>query len=260
MMRALTTAATGLDAQAATIERISTDLANANTTGYKKGRTDFQELMYETIKEPGAALGAATNSPTGIQAGTGVKVGSQYKIFEQGASQVTTHPYDLMIEGRGFFPVQMPNGEIGYSRAGNFHLDAQGRMMLSNGATIVPPIAIPPNSVGVSISPNGEVKSTQPGGQESTIGQIQLISFTNEQGLLASGGGLYRPTPGSGQPIQGIPGENGLGTIQQGALEASNVNVAASMVDMIGAQRTYEINTKVMKAADEMLAATANIK
>jgi flagellar basal-body rod protein FlgG len=260
MIRALTTAATGLEAQQANIDRISTDLANVNTDGYKRSRTEFEDLMYQTIKEPGAALGSTTQTPVGIQAGMGVKVGANYKIHEQGPLKVTQNQYDIAIEGKGFFPVQMPNGEVAYSRAGAFHLDSTGRLVLSNGAQLLPQIQVPGNAIGVSIAPNGLVRATLPSNGEAELGQIQLVSFVNEQGLTAGGAGTYKPTAASGAPVQGIPGENGLGALQQGALEGSNVNVANSMVEMITAQRAYEMGTKTMKVADEMLGATANIK
>ena len=260
MIRALTTAATGLEAQQANIERISTDLANVNTDGYKRGRTEFEDLMYQTVKEPGGTLGAATQSPVGIQVGMGVKVGASHKLFEQGPLKITQHPYDLAISGRGFFPVMMPNGEVNYSRAGAFHLDAQRRMMLTNGSQLIPQFSIPSTAISIQVNNNGRVKALMADNTEAELGQIQLVTFANEQGLTAGGSGLYKPTPASGAPIQGIPGENGLGTIEQGALEASNVNVANSMVEMIAAQRAYEMGTRTMKVADEMLSATANIK
>jgi flagellar basal-body rod protein FlgG len=260
MIRALSTAATGLDAQAANIERISNDLANVNTDGYKRGRNEFKELMYETIKEPGGGLGANTQSPVGIQTGMGVKVGASHKIFEQGSARMTYHPYDLMIEGQGFFPVQKPNGEIAYTRTGAFHVDAQGRVQLANGSMMVPQISIPPNAQNVTVSPGGEVKVLLPSQGEAVIGQLQLVRFQNEEGLMAEGDGLYKPSLASGPPLQGMPGEDGMGILQQGALEGSNVNVANSMVDMITTQRAYEMNTKVMGVADQMLGATANIK
>ena len=260
MIGALSTAATGLEAQQSNLERISNDIANVNTDGYKRSRNEFQDLMYETIKEPGGSLGTNTQSPVGIQSGKGVKVGTEHKIFEQGPVRMTNHPYDLMIEGQGFFPVQRQNGEIAYTRAGAFHVDAQGRMMLSNGSLLVPPITVPANAMGITVSPSGEVKASLPAGAESVIGQIQLVTFTNVQGLAAMGEGLYRATLATGQPLQGVPGEAGLGALQQGALEGSNVNIANSMVDMISVQRAYEMNTKVMGVADQMLSATANIK
>lgn len=260
MLGALSTASTGLQAQSANIERISNDLANVNTDGYKRSKNEFHDLMYETIKEPGGALGAASQSPVGIQKGLGVKVGAIHKNFEQGPAKMTYHPYDLMIEGKGYFPVQLQNGEIGYTRNGAFHIDAQGRFQLTNGKLLMPQITIPPNAQNVLVSALGEVKVMLPNQGEAVIGQLQLVTFQNEQGLDAKGEGIYKPTLASGAPLQGIPGENGLGVIQQGALEGSNVNVANSMVDMITAQRAYEMNTKVMGAADQMLGATANIK
>lgn len=260
MIRALTTSASGLDAQQANIERIANDLANANTDGYKRTRNEFQELMYETIKEPGAALGAGSQTPVGIQAGMGVKVGSAYKNFEQGPSKMTYHPYDILIEGKGFLPVQTQGGEILYTRVGSFRPDAQGRLVTTNGFQLVPQITIPPNAVNVLISPSGEVKAQLPGNQEAVLGQIQLITFQNEQGLMAAGAGYYKPSLGTGAPLQGVPGEDSLGSLMQGALEGSNVNVANSMVDMIATQRAYEMNTKVMGVADQMMGATVNVK
>ncbi len=260
MIRALTTAATGLEAQAANIERISNDLANVNTDGYKRSRNEFQDLMYETIKEPGGSLGASSQSPVGIQTGLGVKVGASHKLFEQGPAKMTYHPFDLMIEGKGFFPVQTPNGEIAYTRSGAFHTDAQGRMMLSSGAQLVPQITVPNNALNVIINNTGEVKAQLPNGSEAILGQIQIVTFQNEQGLNAMGDSLYKPSAATGAPNQTMPGENGVGLIQQGALEGSNVNVANSMVEMIATQRAYEMGTKVMGVADQMWGATANIK
>ena len=260
MIRTLTTAATALEAQQAKIENISHDLANVNTDAFKRDVTQFQDLMYETKAEAGGGLGAATRTPVGIQTGMGVKVGGAHKLFEQGPARMTYHPYDIMIEGKGFFPVQMPNGQIAYTRNGAFHIDAQGRLHLANGAMLVPQITIPSNAINVVINQAGEVKAMLPDQGENVIGQIQLMTFVNEQGLSAQGAGIYRATVGSGPPTQGIPGENGVGMVQQGALEGSNVNVANSMVDMIATQRGYEMGTKAMKIADEMWGATNNIK
>jgi flagellar basal-body rod protein FlgG len=261
MIQALTTAATGLEAQQANIERISNDLANVNTDGYKQSRNEFQDLMYKTIKEPGAQIGANSASPVGIQVGLGVKVGAMHKNFEQGPQRVTNHPYDLMIEGKGFFPIRMVNsGEVVYSRAGNFHIDGQGKLQLSNGAQLIPDVTIPANTLNVIVSPNGEIKAELPNSGEAILGQIQLVGFQNEEGLMAMGNGLYRGSSASGAPIQGLPGENGLGVLQQGALEGSNVNVANSMVEMISTQRAYEMGTKTMGVADKMWESTINIK
>lgn len=260
MIQTLHTAATALEAQSANIERISNDLANVNTDGYKRGKTEFSELMYKTDKEPGAQVGASSQTPVGIQTGLGVKVGASHKIFEQGASKQTGNPLDFMVEGRGFIPVQRQNGEIAYTRVGAFHRDSQGRMVLSNGCQLVPNVVLPANAIAINIKPNGEISAQLPSSEETTLGQIQLATFVNEQGLMAMGDGLYRPTQATGAPIQGIPGEDGLGQIGQGSLEASNVNVASSMVEMIQTQRAYEMGTKVMGIADQMLNATVNLK
>jgi flagellar basal-body rod protein FlgG len=260
MIKALTTSATGLEAQQANIDRIANDLANVNTDGYKRGTTEFHDLMYETIKDPGAKQGASSESPVGIQKGLGVKVGASHKIFEQGPLKITNNPYDLAIEGnKGFFACTMPNtGEIVYTRTGNFKLDSQGRLGLANGALIEPPISVPSTANAVTINPSGEVKAITAEG-EQVIGQIQLTNFVNNQGLKALGGNFYQRSPASGAPQQVIPGESGVGSVTQGALEASNVNVANSMIEMIGAQRAYEMNTRVMGVADKMLEATSNI-
>jgi len=191
----------------------------------------------------------------------GVKVGASHKNFEPGPAKMTYHPYDLMIDGSGFFPVQTPQGEVMYTRTGAFHVDSQGIIQLTNGSKLIPQMTIPSNALNVTIGHSGEVKVSMPGSSsEALVGQIQLVNFPNDQGLMAVGEGLYRTTLASGAPVQSIPGENGFGMIQQGALEGSNVNVANSMVDMISTQRAYEMGTKVMGVADQMLGATVNIK
>ncbi|MCC7440145.1 MAG: flagellar basal-body rod protein FlgG [Bdellovibrionales bacterium] len=260
MLKSLNTAATSLNAQQANIERISNDLANANTDGYKRGSLEFEDLMYTTLKEPGAALGDASQSPVGVQVGTGVKVGAVHKIFEQGPARMTYHPYDLMIQGNGFFQVQQPNGQIGYTRNGAFHLDAQGRLTLSNGAMLLPQVTVPPNTTNVMINGNGEIQALMQDGNLTVIGQVQLHTFQNEQGLRSEGAGIYQVSQASGEAIPGIPNENGFGIIQQGALESSNTNVANSMVEMITTQRAYEMGTKVMGVADKMLESTVNLR
>lgn len=260
MIGALSAAATGLEAQQAKIENIANDLANVNTDGYKRTTTEFHDLMYETIKEPGGSLGASAQTPVGIQRGMGVRVGAAHKNFEQGPAKMTYHAYDLMIEGPGFFQVTTPQGENAYTRNGAFHIDSQGIMQLSSGAKLQPQITVPANALNVLITHSGEVRVELPGGTQAILGQIQLAGFQNEQGLNAQGDGLFKVTSASGAPIPSLPGENGLGFIQQGALEASNVNVANSMVDMITTQRAYEMGAKVMGVADQMLGATVNIK
>ncbi len=260
MLKALSTSATGLGAQQANIDRIANDLANANTDGYKRSNIQFEDLMYETVREAGGTLGDNSQSPVGVQTGMGVKVGSTYKLFEQGPAKMTYHPYDFMVQGNGFFPVEMPNGEVGYTRNGAFHLDAEGRMSLSNGARLIPQITIPATATSVIVTPQGEVRATTQANEVIELGQIQLVNFTNVEGLTAEGSGIFKPSQASGTPIQGVPTENGFGMIQQGALEGSNVNVANSMVDMITTQRTYEMGTRVMGVADKRLEATVNIR
>jgi flagellar basal-body rod protein FlgG len=260
MIRALSAAATGLEAQQAKIANIANDLANVNTDGYKRTTTEFQDLMYETVKEPGGTLGANSQSPVGVQMGMGVRVGASHKNFEPGPIKQTSNPYDIMINGAGFLPVSTPQGETAYTRTGAFHVDSQGIIQLSNGSKLIPQITIPQNAISVQITPAGDVRAILPGNAEALLGQIQVITFQNEQGLRAVGDGLYKVSLASGPPVQGIPGENGIGVIQQGALEASNVDVAKSMVDMITTQRAYEMGAKVMGVADQMLGATVNIK
>jgi flagellar basal-body rod protein FlgG len=260
MIRALHAAATGLEAQQAKIENIANDLANVNTDGYKRTTTEFQDLMYETLKEPGGSLGANSQSPVGIQRGLGVKIGASHKNFEAGPVKQTYHPFDLMLDGPGFLPVLTPQGNVAYTRTGAFHLDSQGIVQLSNGSKLIPQITVPGNAAAVTFGRNGEVRATLPTQEEVLLGQIQVVSFQNNEGLSAMGDGLYKVTPASGAPVLGIPGENGTGQVQQGALEGSNVNVANSMVDMITTQRAYEMGTKVMGVADQMLGATVNVK
>ncbi len=259
MLKALSTSATGLEAQQAQIDNIANDMANVNTDGYKRSVTEFSDLMYENVREAGKVDGAGNRAPTGVQKGLGVKVGSSHKLFEQGSTRVTGNPLDVMVEGKGFLQIQRPNGETVYTRTGAFKLDNQGRVSLSDGSLLVPNITIPSNAMSVVIKDNGEVKAMLPDQGDSVLGQIQISRFTNENGLQSIGGNYYKRSPASGEPQTLIPGEAGSGTVMQGALEASNVNVANSMVDMIKAQRGFESNTRVMSVADKMLEATVNI-
>jgi len=261
MLKALNTAATGMQAQQQNIDVVANNLANVSTTGFKKSRAEFEDLLYQTIKEPGAQTSDGTVTPAGVQTGLGVRTASVQKNFEPGSPKITKNPLDLQIEGNGFFPIQMPNGQIGYTRDGTFHKDATGRIVDKNGYPLVPEITLPPNSTGLNIADNGEVSvavGANPAPQ--TVGQIQLVNFVNPTGLKAMGRNLFIPTPASGNPQQGAPGENNLGTVAQGQLEASNVNIVDEMVNMISAQRSYETNSKVIQAADQMLQSTNNLK
>lgn len=262
MLKALNTAATGMQAQQTQLDVVANNISNVNTTGFKRSRAEFDDLLYQTIKEPGAQQTSQTLHPAGVQTGMGVKTSATQKIFETGAPKITRNSLDLAIEGNGFFPIQMGNGEIGYTRDGTFHKDAGGRITDKNGNPLMPEIVIPPNAAGgVNISENGQVSVvTGEGATPQQIGQIQLVNFVNPAGLKSIGKNLFIPTSASGAPLQGNPGENNLGSIAQGQLEASNVNVVDEMVNMISAQRSYESNSKVVQAADQMLQYSNNLR
>jgi len=224
MIKSLTTAATGMQAQQTNMDVVANNLANSNTTGFKKGRAEFEDLMYQTVKEPGAQTGAQAVSPTGVQIGLGVKTAAVNKNFEQGSTQVTKNPFDMEIEGSGFFPLQMPNGQIAYTRDGAFKKGPDGRLQDKNGNFLQPEIVIPPDAAGVEISGDGQVSvvigtNTAP----QSVGQIQIVNFVNPAGLKNIGKNLFIPSPASGLPQQGIPGQNGMGSVAQGQLETSNV-------------------------------------
>lgn len=261
MIRALWTAATGMAAQALNVDVIANNLANVNTAGFKRGRANFQDLMYQHLKSPGAeASTSGTQLPTGIQVGLGVKAAGIESIFLEGSIKQTGNPLDLAIEGRGFFQILMPNGELAYTRAGNFSIDSQGRIVTANGDILQPAITIPSDALSVNISPDGTVSVEQPGAASTVIGQIQLVDFSNPAGLIRLGHSLYQASNASGEPIVGNPGENGMGTLGQGMLEMSNVNVVEEMVNLIAGQRAYEMNSKAVQAGDEMLQIANNIR
>jgi len=261
MMRALYISATGMEAQQLNIDIISNNLANVNTTGFKKSRGDFQDLLYQTIRMAGASSGTGTQIPSGIQIGAGVRPASVQRIFTPGDFQNTQNPLDLAIEGDGFFQVILPDGTISYTRAGAFKKDNTGRIVTSDGFPVEPAITIPPDALNITISANGTVSVLQPGNTIPTeIGTIQLVRFSNPSGLNSIGRNLFLPTAASGEAIAGIPGESGFGTIAQGFLEASNVNIAEELVNMIIGQRAYEINSKAIQTADEMMRTANEVK
>lgn len=254
MMRALNTAATGMAAQQRNIDVISNNMANVNTTGFRKVRAEFQDLMYQTMRAPGGTTAAGNTLPTGLQVGQGVRNVATQTSFVQGTLTQSDNPLDLAIEGSGFFAVQQPNGSIGYTRAGNFKVDAQGQLVNVDGFPLQPSIQIPIDATSVGVSPDGIVSVTQPGQTVATeVGRLQLATFANVGGLQAMGRSLFTDTAASGQAIISTPGQDGLGTIAGGFLEGANVEIVNEMIDLISSQRAYEINQKVITAADEML-------
>lgn len=261
-MRALNIAATGMQAQQLNVEVISNNLANMNTAGYKRQRAEFQDLLYQNLERSGSASSdAGTVVSSGIQIGLGVRTGSVYRVMEQGNLQQTDSPYDLAIEGRGFFQIQMPDGTTSYTRAGSFQLSPQGQIVTSEGFVVSPGITVPQDATSVSISDSGVVQATLAGQTApQQIGQLELASFFNEAGLQALGNNKFAETAASGSPTVATPGTGGLGTITQNFLETSNVNAVSEITNLITAQRAYEMNSKVISTADEMLSTTTNIK
>ncbi len=261
MIRALWTAASGMEAQQLNIDVIANNLANVNTTGFKRSRADFQDLLYQTLRQAGASSSSSTIYPTGMQVGLGTRNAAIQKIFQQGEFQQTHNPMDFSIEGRGFFQILQPNGETGYTRAGSFKQDEQGRLVTSDGFPLVPQITIPADTMNMTVGSDGTVSVMQAGQNTSTqVGQIQLVSFPNPSGLKSIGRNLYTETVSSGSPTTGTPGENGIGTLSQGFLELSNVNISEELINMIVGQRAYEINSKAIQTADEMMQTANNTK
>lgn len=260
MMRALWTAGSGMIAQQANIDVISNNLANVNTTGFKKSRTDFQDLMYQTIRQAGASTGPDTQLPTGIQMGHGVRQVATQKIYTQGSFQQTGNTYDVAIEGDGFFQVTMPDGTLAYTRDGAFKKDSQGRLVTSEGYPMEPQIQVPDNATDITISADGRVTATVPNQAPVAVGDIQIVRFVNPAGLDNIGRNLLKETAASGTPVLSTPGQDGSGTLVQKYLEMSNVAVVEEMVNMIVAQRAYEINSKAITTADSMLEQAANLK
>lgn len=254
MIRALWTAATGMEAQQFNIDVIAHNLANVNTSGFKKSMADFQDILYQTIQAPGTPSSANTVYPTGMQVGLGSRVAAVQKIFRQGDFMQTQNPLDLAIEGTGFFQITMPNGDVAYSRAGSFKINADGEVVNSDGFLIEPAITIPADALSVTVGTDGTVSAIIAGQTAAQqLGQITLGKFTNPAGLEAIGRNLYRPTDASGTVTTGTPGTSGFGFLAQGYLEMSNVNVVEEMVGMITSQRAYEVNSRAIRTADEML-------
>jgi flagellar basal-body rod protein FlgG len=260
MIRALYTAASGMTAQQANIDTVAHNLANVNTAGFKKSRMEFEDLVYQQAKTPGTPTSLTGESPVGLEVGLGTRSVASARDFSPGNLRTTNSPLDLAIEGRGFFQITRPDGEVAYSRAGALHLSGEGALVTADGFPIEPQITIPPNAVSVSVSRDGIV-SVQIAGDTAVqqVGTIELATFQNAAGLRALGGNQFAVTTASGEPITGVPGSDGIGTLIQGFLEDSNVSVVEEMVNMILGQRAYEANARVVRAADEMLAQVNNI-
>lgn len=261
MIRALFSAGSGMSAQQTNVDNIAHNLANANTVGFKMRRAQFQDLLYQTMVQPGAAAGAQTTVPSGLQIGLGARTFANEIIFTQGSFMQTSNPLDLVIEGRGFFQVRRPNGEIAFTRSGQFQMNRDGIMVTSEGDPLEPQITIPPEAQGISIAQDGTVSFMQAGQAAAQIaGQIQLASFVNPAGLNNIGRNLYLPTDASGEPVIGNPGgQEGIGSLMQGYIEQSNVSVVEEFINLIMSQRAYEANSKVVRAADEMYQQVNNI-
>ena len=254
MFSSLWVAKTGLDAQQTRMDVISNNLANANTTGFKSSRASFQDLVYQNLRQPGGQTTEQTQAPAGLMLGTGVRVVGSEKLFTQGNIEQTGNSLDVAVQGRGFLQVTMPDGSIAYTRDGSLHMDQNGQIVTANGYALDPALSVPANAQSITIGSDGTISVSLPG-QAATqqIGTVQLADFINPAGLQPNGDNLYLETASSGSPQIGQPGLNGLGTLAQGALESSNVNVVEQMVDMIETQRTYEMNSKAVSAADSML-------
>jgi flagellar basal-body rod protein FlgG len=260
-MRALHTAATGMMAQELNVQVISNNIANMRTTGYKRQRAEFQDLLYEHVRRVGTQTSTQGNIlPVGIDLGGGVKTVGTPRLMTQGTISPTGGDLNVAIRGEGFFKVLMPDGSFSYTRDGSFQMDNQGRIVTQQGNVIQPGVTIPNNAQSVTIAPNGQVSVTLPNqAQPNVLGQLALTRFINKAGLQAIGDNLFVETPASGQPQDGVPNTDGMGDLQQGSLEQANVEAVTEISDLIAAQRAYEMNGKVISAADQMLSATSNL-
>ena len=261
MIRALYSAASGMTAQQTNVDNIANNLSNANTTGYKMRRAQFQDLLYQSLAQPGSSAGQQTVVPVGLQLGLGTRAASNEIIFTQGNFSQTGNPLDLVIQGNGFFQVRRPTGDLAYTRAGSFQFDKNGTLVTSDGDPLDPAITIPSSAQSITIAQDGTVSYSQPGQTNvQQAGQIQLALFQNPAGLNSIGHNLYQPTDASGDPVVANPGgQEGLGTLLQGYTEQSNVSIVQEFINLIIAQRAYEANSKVVKAADEMYQQVNNL-
>lgn len=263
-VQTLYTAATGMEALETKLDVIANNMANVNTTGFKKDRANFEDLFYRQIRAPGATNSDGTITPTGVEVGLGVRVSSTQSDHEQGAFQTTDNPLDFAIEGRGFFQVQMPNGQISYTRAGNLNINAENELVLGSANTgyrIEPSISIPQEATRIVVTNSGDVQyGTDDSTDLQSAGQMEIATFINPDGLLKLGDNLYAETPASGPPNTANPGEPGFGSVRQGFLEASNVEPVTELIDLITTQRAFELNSQVVQAGDQIMQVVANIR
>lgn len=261
-MRALNIGATGMLAQQTNVEVISNNIANMNTTGFKRQRAEFGDLLYQNLRRSGATSSQEGNViPTGVQLGLGVRTMSTYRITTQGTMKITDNPLDVALNGEGYFSIELPNGETAYTRAGAFQLSATGTIVTPDGYVVQPGITVPNDTLSISINQSGEVSVRQPNTtQQTVVGQLELALFPNEAGLQATGNNLYKETVASGAPTVGVANAQGFGTVLQGTLEASNVNSVEEITSLITAQRAYEMNSKIITSADEMMRKITNLR
>jgi len=261
MIRAMYTAATGMEAQQLYMDNISHNLSNVNTNSFKRSRVEFLDLLYQTLKEPGSRNFEGGMAPSGIEVGLGVKLATTHRSFEQGSLNLTNNPLDWAIAGEGFYQIELPDGATAYTRDGSFKLSADGMVVNSSGHPLYPQISMPEGGQQLEISADGQVTVVMPGEADKTeIGQVEMVRFVNEGGLKSLGGNLYVATEASGNPMVEFPGENGTGMIQQNYVEASNVQIVEEMVNMITAQRAFEIVSKSIQVSEEMLQVASNLK
>ncbi len=254
MLRSLHIARTGLDAQQTQLDVVSNNLANVSTTGFKKSRAVFEDLLYQTMRQAGSQSSQQTQLPSGFQLGVGVRPVATERIFQQGSLQQTSNPLDVAINGKGFFQIQMPDGSLAYTRDGSFQTDSQGNLVTASGYAVLPNMQIPSNAQVITIARDGIVSVTTPGNATPTqLGQIQLATFINPAGLQSQGENLFIETAASGAPLPNNPGTDGMGVLNQSFIETSNVNVAEELVNMIVAQRAYELNSRAITTSDQML-------
>jgi len=257
MLRAFSTAATGMTAKQMMVDIIANNLANINTTGFKRSQINFQDLLYVEMEESGTEVASGITSPTGLEIGSGVRAASTIKVFSAGEFQNTGRNLDIAIRGEGFFQVTLPNGDLRYTRDGALQINANGELVTTTGYSIEPAISIPIDAASIDIGKDGGVNITDAAGTQSVVGNIQLARFPNPSGLSSEGDNLLAETEASGTPTTGTPGESGFGSIQSGFLEKSNVQMVSELINLITAQRAYEINSRAIKAGDDMLR-TAN--